>query len=169
VLIVGRGEWKNVHPAVDAMRTGQAESYVFAPWVLRERWLYLPVTELLADWEASQRPAMEVVRIVGEEWEQRSHELRDLFSRMGIPFGFHPPGSSARCRGLHPHRAGRDCAGRVHWPLERPPMLLETSLPGVFAAGDVRRGSVKRVASAVGAGSIAVQLAHLRLAELRRD
>ena len=52
------------------------------------------------------------------------------------------------------------------WPLDRPPMLLETSLPGVFAAGDVRRGSVKRVASAVGAGSIAVQLAHLRLTEL---
>jgi thioredoxin reductase (NADPH) len=55
---------------------------------------------------------------------------------------------------------------RFAWPLERPPMLLETSLPGVFAAGDVRRGSVKRVASAVGEGSIAVQLAHLRLAEL---
>jgi thioredoxin reductase (NADPH) len=52
------------------------------------------------------------------------------------------------------------------WPLDRPPMLQETSLPGVFAAGDVRRGSVKRVASAVGAGSTAVQLAHLRLAEL---
>jgi thioredoxin reductase (NADPH) len=45
-------------------------------------------------------------------------------------------------------------------------MLLETSLPGVFAAGGVRQGSVKRVPSAVGAGSIAVQLAHLRLAEL---
>jgi thioredoxin reductase (NADPH) len=45
-------------------------------------------------------------------------------------------------------------------------MLLEASLPGVFAAGDVRHGSLKRVASAVGAGSIAVQLAHLRLAEL---
>jgi thioredoxin reductase (NADPH) len=52
------------------------------------------------------------------------------------------------------------------WPLERPPLLLETSLPGVFAAGDVRHGSVKRVASAVGAGGIAVQLVHLRLAEL---
>jgi thioredoxin reductase (NADPH) len=51
------------------------------------------------------------------------------------------------------------------WPLGRPPMLLETSLPGVFAAGDVRHGAVKRVASAVGFGSIAVQLAHLRLAE----
>src|SRR5262249_58402960 len=41
------------------------------------------------------------------------------------------------------------------WPLERPPMLLETSLPGGFAAGDVRHGSVKRVASAVGAGGTA--------------
>jgi thioredoxin reductase (NADPH) len=64
---------------------------------------------------------------------------------------------------------GRDVAGQdaFPWPLERPPMLLETSLPGVLAAGDVRHGSVKRVASAVGDGSIAVQLAHLRLTELR--
>jgi thioredoxin reductase (NADPH) len=54
------------------------------------------------------------------------------------------------------------------WPLDRPPMLQETSLPGVFAAGDVRHGSVKRVASAVGSGSIAVQLAHIRLAEMAR-
>ncbi|HEX5251083.1 MAG TPA: hypothetical protein VFW14_15565 [Gaiellales bacterium] len=45
-------------------------------------------------------------------------------------------------------------------------MLMETSVPGVFAAGDVRHGSVRRVASAVGGGSIAVQLVHLRLAEL---
>jgi thioredoxin reductase (NADPH) len=51
------------------------------------------------------------------------------------------------------------------WPLERPPLLLETSLPGVFAAGDVRYRSVKRVASAVGEGSIAVQLVHEYLAE----
>jgi len=46
------------------------------------------------------------------------------------------------------------------WPLDRPPRLLETSLPGVFAAGDVRHRSIKRVASAVGEGSIAVQLVH---------
>jgi thioredoxin reductase (NADPH) len=46
------------------------------------------------------------------------------------------------------------------WPLQRPPFLLETSLPGVFAAGDVRHGSVKRVASAVGEGAMAVQLLH---------
>src|SRR5829696_213045 len=46
------------------------------------------------------------------------------------------------------------------WPLERSLMLLETSVPGVFAAGDVRYGSVKRVASAVGEGSIAIQMVH---------
>ena len=53
------------------------------------------------------------------------------------------------------------------WPLERPPHLLETSLPGVFAVGDVRADSVKRVASAVGEGSIAVQFIHLVLDEFR--
>jgi thioredoxin reductase (NADPH) len=50
------------------------------------------------------------------------------------------------------------------WPLERPPMLLETSLPGVFAAGDVRSRSVKRVAAAVGEGATAVRLIHAYLA-----
>ena len=58
-------------------------------------------------------------------------------------------------RGLY--QAGRPPAG---WPLERPPLLLETSMPGVFAAGDVRHRSVKRVASAVGEGAIAIQLLH---------
>lgn len=47
-----------------------------------------------------------------------------------------------------------------HWPLARAPYLLETSLPGVFAVGDVRGGNVKRVASAVGEGSIAVAFVH---------
>lgn len=51
------------------------------------------------------------------------------------------------------------------WPLRRPPYLLETSLPGVFAVGDIRAGSVKRVASAVGEGSMAVQFVHKVLAE----
>jgi thioredoxin reductase (NADPH) len=51
------------------------------------------------------------------------------------------------------------------WPLDRPPLPLETSLPGVFAAGDVRHRSVKRVASAVGEGSIAIQLVHDYLGE----
>jgi thioredoxin reductase (NADPH) len=51
------------------------------------------------------------------------------------------------------------------WRLARDPSLLETSVPGVFAAGDVRRGSVKRVASGVGEGSIAIQFIHQYLAD----
>ncbi|MGB5154755.1 MAG: FAD-dependent oxidoreductase [Candidatus Sulfotelmatobacter sp.] len=53
-----------------------------------------------------------------------------------------------------------------HWPLSRVPLMLETSLPGVFAVGDVRAGNVKRVAAAVGEGSIAISLVHRALAEL---
>jgi len=52
------------------------------------------------------------------------------------------------------------------WPLSRPPQILETSLPGVFAVGDIRSGNVKRVASAVGEGSIAIHLVHQALAEM---
>ena len=55
------------------------------------------------------------------------------------------------------HRAGGRPAG---WPLERPPLMLETSIPGVFAAGDVRHRSIKRVASAAGEGATAIQLVH---------
>ena len=54
----------------------------------------------------------------------------------------------------------RDDLMTAHWPLTRSPYLLETSLPGVFAVGDVRSGNVKRVASAVGEGSIAVASVH---------
>jgi thioredoxin reductase (NADPH) len=65
-------------------------------------------------------------------------------------------------------KTGPDLAGELpaaSWPLGRPPMLFETSLPGVFAVGDVRANSVKRVAAAVGEGSVCVQLAHRALAE----
>jgi thioredoxin reductase (NADPH) len=60
-----------------------------------------------------------------------------------------------------------DCgASGVHWPLRRAPMLLETSVPGVFAVGDNRANSIKRVASAVGEGSMAVHLVHRFLADV---
>ena len=54
---------------------------------------------------------------------------------------------------------GADVPGEA-WPLERDPYPLETSMPGVLAVGDVRHGSIKRVASAVGEGSVAVRVLH---------
>ena len=65
---------------------------------------------------------------------------------------------------------GRDVMDLVaanfgNWPLERDPYLLETSVPGIFAVGDVRHGSIKRVASSVGEGSMAIAFVHQYLAE----
>ena len=63
--------------------------------------------------------------------------------------------------------AGAD-AKAAGWPLKRDPFLLETTVPGVFVAGDVRARSIKRVASAVGEGSMAVSLIHEYLRRMTR-
>ncbi len=80
-------------------------------------------------------------------------------------------------RGVVCDEKGYVCTGRdvmdlmtsahVHWPLQRDPYLLETSVPGIFAAGDVRHGSVKRVASGVGEGSMAIAFVHQYLASVQ--
>jgi thioredoxin reductase (NADPH) len=72
------------------------------------------------------------------------------------PGGFIPTGPALM-------EGGRSPAG---WGLAREPFLLESSLPGVFVAGDVRSRSVKRIASAVGEGSMSVQFVHQYLATL---
>ncbi|MEQ8820467.1 MAG: FAD-dependent oxidoreductase [Sumerlaeia bacterium] len=79
----------------------------------------------------------------------RTEWLGDLVRRDGR--GFVETGSAVAGKG---------------WTLDRPPFLLEASLPGVFAAGDVRAGSVKRVASGVGEGSVAISFVHQYLAAL---
>ncbi len=90
--------------------------------------------------------------------ESTSHAVRHLFLMMGAdPNTGWLQGSVA----LDSNRFIK--TGAVlgsEWPLNRPPYLLETSAPGVFAVGDIRSGSIKRVASAVGEGSMAVQMVH---------
>jgi thioredoxin reductase (NADPH) len=63
-------------------------------------------------------------------------------------------------------KTGIDLVGSDDWSLERPPMMLETSTPGIYAAGDVRSGSIKRVASGVGEGSMSISHVHQFLAEI---
>jgi thioredoxin reductase (NADPH) len=60
---------------------------------------------------------------------------------------------------------GPDVRNAGHWHLDRDPYLLETSVPGIFACGDVRSGPVKRVAAAVGEGSMAIAFVHQYLRE----
>jgi thioredoxin reductase (NADPH) len=90
------------------------------------------------------------------------HEVRNLFLMTGaVPNTAWLDG----CLALDAKqfiRTGVDLGSE--WPLRRAPFLLETSRPGIFAVGDVRAGSVKRVASAVGEGSMAVQFVHQILA-----
>jgi thioredoxin reductase (NADPH) len=74
---------------------------------------------------------------------------------MRDPNGFVLSGRDMRVEGQMPKS----------WKEDREPYLLETSMPGIFVAGDVRHGSVKRAASAVGEGSIAVQMMHQYLAQ----
>ena len=78
--------------------------------------------------------------------------------------GLASAGNRARREGIRPDGIGR---GEIEiLGVARPPSLLETSHPGVFAAGDVRSGSVKRVASAVGEGAMSVQFVHEYLKEM---
>src|SRR5207249_7354525 len=91
---------------------------------------------------------------------QRTVETQGVFSFIGASprTDWLPPEIERDAKGFV--RTGRDLAQSPHWSAARSPFLLETSRRGVFAAGDVRSGSVKRVASAVGEGSMAVQFVH---------
>ena len=100
--------------------------------------------------------------------ETSTHEIRHVFIMAGAsPRTEWLQGCIALDdKGFIP--TGRDldgATGAAAWALTRSPQMLETSLPGVFAVGDVRAGNVKRVASAVGEGAIAVHLVHRALAE----
>jgi thioredoxin reductase (NADPH) len=102
--------------------------------------------------------------------EQSPHDIRHVF----VMAGASPRTEWLRgCLSLDEQGfilTGRDldpvlAEAPIKWPLSRPPQMLETSLPAVFAVGDIRSGNVKRVASAVGEGSISIHLVHRALTE----
>jgi thioredoxin reductase (NADPH) len=92
--------------------------------------------------------------------EERTMETQGIFSFIGADprTTWLPPEIERDAKGFV--QTGADVARSRYWNAARQPFLLETSRPGVFAAGDVRSGSVKRVASAVGEGAMAVQFVH---------
>ena len=106
VLLEHRGEWTSGEPVVRAMTLGQVDYVLFRPWLPREQFLYLPVSEFLAAWEKSRAPSTEAIQIVGRRWAARSHELRDTLARIGIPYGFYPDDSPDGRRLLE--QAGQD-------------------------------------------------------------
>ncbi len=110
---------------------------------------------------------LQAIEIVdGRDGSQRTVETPAVFSFIGATprTDWLPPEIERDAKGFV--RTGAAVAQSPHWGTARPPFLLETSHPGVFAAGDVRSGSVKRVASAVGEGAMSVQFVHEYLKEM---
>jgi thioredoxin reductase (NADPH) len=103
---------------------------------------------------------LERLVIRGPDGEEETVPAQGLFLMIGAHprTDWLPPEIARDSRGFVV--TGQDLGEDCGWPLERRPLLLETSMPGVLAAGDVRHGAVKRVASAVGEGSIAIQHVH---------
>jgi thioredoxin reductase (NADPH) len=120
--------------------------------------------ELLTDTTIRQMSGnghLDSVNIVnGKTGEERTIETPGVFSFIGADprTSWLPPEIERDAKGFV--RTGTELARSPYWTSGRQPFLLETSRPGVFAAGDVRSGSVKRVASAVGEGAMAVQFVH---------
>ncbi len=116
----------------------------------------------------------EHLRAVTVEVASGTHERRRA-DRLFLCIGGEPRAGWAVAGGVHTDRAGYVLTGPdllergqrpESWPLDRDPLALETSVPSVFAAGDVRHGSIKRVAGAVGEGAMASLLAQHRLEEI---
>jgi thioredoxin reductase (NADPH) len=78
-----------------ATALGRIDFSVVKGWVTPEEWLYPQVQEALSAWTMANRPRHVVYRIIGEQWSPRSHDLRDLLIRNGVPFEFHLPDSQS--------------------------------------------------------------------------
>jgi thioredoxin reductase (NADPH) len=95
VLLVERGDYGAAHPAVRAMTVGQIDYHLFAPWRPAERWLYPQFSDFLAAWSKTTELSFAAIRIVGRPWEPRSHQLRDMLTRIAMPYRFYPHDSPA--------------------------------------------------------------------------
>jgi len=117
----------------------------------------------LLRWLAHDPPDLERARATAARIEQDGNRAADVINSLQ---SFYRTGTLADRQIVDVKETIGD--ENFQWPLSRSPLLLETSVPGIFAVGDTRAGSVKRVASAVGEGAMAVHLVHRFLAEAQR-
>ena len=180
VIVVGGGNSAGQAAVFLAQSTARVHMFVRADGLSQTMSRYL-IRRIEEHPRIELRTRTELVALEGREHLERvqwrdnrtgaveSHDIRHVFVMTGASpstawlqgcvvldeKGFIKTGSSL----------SRDELAAARWPLARTPHLLETSLPGVFAVGDVRAGSMKRVASAVGEGSTAISLVHQVLHE----
>ena len=95
VLLITWGDQASLEPMLQATVLGDIDTYIVKPGPPPDERFHRSVTEQLDEWGRSNLPGLEVVRVVGEEWAPRSHELRELLGRNGVPFGFYAADSPA--------------------------------------------------------------------------
>jgi thioredoxin reductase (NADPH) len=134
-LLITYGDSTASEPLLTAMTLGQIDDFFAKPWGPPEEHLYPGISEVIsAWWRATASSRLELVRVVGPRWSHRSHELRDLLSRNGIPSGFYDSGSDQGRQLLAEH--GRGATG--------PPALL------LFDGRVLADPSTEEVAEALG-------------------
>ena len=92
-LLVTWGDPRSMEAVVEGTVLGDLDAYLVKPRAAPDEYFHRVLTEQLGDWGRSNLPQSDVVSVVAEEWAPRSHELRELLGRNGVPFGFHPAGS----------------------------------------------------------------------------
>jgi thioredoxin reductase (NADPH) len=93
-LFLAYGDTAAGNAIYQAMTLGRIDDYFLRPWSTPGERLYLMVSELLGMWSRRNRPRFEAVRVIGESWAPRSHELSDLLNRNSIPYGFYAADSA---------------------------------------------------------------------------
>ena len=102
-LLVGWGDRSASRTILQACAFGELDNYLYKPWVPAEVHLYPLVSEFLAEWTRLHRPAMELLRVVGDEQSPRANEIREFLGRNGVPHGFYEAGSRSADRILEEH------------------------------------------------------------------
>ena len=113
-LLFERGNRTTREPILQAMALGQIDYYVPKPEQPPDEEFHRCIAQFLEEWARDYRPASVAVRIVGEPWSARSHELRDVLSRSGIPHAFCAADS----------KEGRELLARVDKTLARLPVVI---------------------------------------------
>ena len=93
VAAVRWGEWDTARPIFDAVTTGKIDHWVTCPVQRPDEQFHESITRFLGEWSSRHGGGFEPVQVIGEHWSARSLELRDTFSRNGIPIGFYDAGS----------------------------------------------------------------------------
>ena len=102
-LLVGWGDRTASRTILQACAFGELDNYLYKPWAPAEVHLYPLVSEFLAEWTRLHRPAMELLRVLGNEQSPRVNEMREFLGRNGVPHGFYEAGSRSADRILEEH------------------------------------------------------------------